>query len=172
VYGNKGFAEPVLYVTRLSVKHVVHVFNYGFIAAYFNAPFEDIQVREIFETQQRLRYKNDAHFVESKDDTLEFLPRALNTLQTINIIRMYTLCDHALEHLYLTDNGLNMKKVDLAHTNFGKNSKYLSALITVEPSPEMDYVVRTPVDKYVEQIYTLPNEDEDGDTDEDSDESG
>jgi hypothetical protein len=167
MYHVRVSSEPVIYIE--TPQGTLHIFNYDMISSYYNTSIDVCEVREIFEARKGYTFKNDARFIQSTNDEPDLDVRYLNTLQTINALKLYTLCDHALEHLYLNGDDPKLRNLDLNHTKFGKTNKFLSGLITQQPSNENNCLVKRERAKYFDQIYTPIDVDENSNDDDDDD---
>lgn len=155
----KIFSEPVVYIKRPN--YVLHVFNYSIIAKYFDSSIEDIEIREILETKQRAyTFKDNAKFVDSHVCLPPLDSYLLNELQETNVLKLYILADHALEHLYINNGDPELNKLDLNHKRFGTNNKFLSGLITNAPSHSNEALLKNVNLADFKQLYDVMSSEE------------
>lgn len=153
-----AWAEPVVYVKKSH--YILHIFNQQFIQTFFNTPF-DLEVRQILQAKKCLYKIRDNALIQPQPENTEVVTTIhLNELMTQNLLKLYTLADHAVEHLYLSTTN---------HSKFGKHNIFLSGIITSQPSPEIhNYLFsenkKTPFHKMF-QLESSADENSDSDND-------
>lgn len=168
LYNTKTASEPVYYIKKS--QYILHAFNYTLIATCFNSADDNIDVREWYSPQTQRYCINPVGQFGILEDQDEELPTTLylNSLQTINILKLYVICDHALEHLCINNGDSELKNIDYSHKQFGKTNRYLSGILTTAPSRSNNAIVCQPIIKAFEEIYT-PATTIESDTDSDQD---
>lgn len=172
---NPNVFEPIFHLLDRN-ETVVHVFYPEQIRLYFNyeGVGKQIEIKQLDSCRKYL--------LEAKSTT-SLLPRVenrepailLNDLQTTNLIKLYILCDHAMEHLsYYYTNGRDEQNFDKTHVHFGSDTKFLSALITQTPKKCIDEIVYDRSLGAIEELFSIKYEDQEGgdeSSDEDDEES-
>lgn len=155
--------EPIFHVLNKN-EDIVHVFNIPHIESYFN--FQDSCVVKQVDVcrQYLLEVKSISDYGKISEPMVDCIK--LNELQTMNLVKLFIMCDHALEHLYYyMHNGVNDKDFDKTHKHFGTNMRFLSALISDMPKKNVDEIVYDRSMKVIEEMFKVKFE-EDGSDDE------
>lgn len=165
---NPNIFEPIFHMVDRN-ENVIHVFYPDQIRAYFN--YQDVgKTMDVKQLDVCRRYLLEAKSSSSYLDIIENREEAviLNELQSNNIIKLYVLCDHAMEHLsYYYANGRDERNFDKTHIHFGSDARFLSSLISQVPKKQTDELVYDRSMGAIEKVFSIRYDDQDGDCDSD-----
>lgn len=168
---NPNIFEPIFHVVDRN-ENVIHMFYPDQIRAYFN--YEDMgKTMEVKQLDPCRRYLLEA---KSGGSYLSLTNNAedaviLNDLQTKNLIKLYVLCDHAMEHLaYYYANGREDRNFDKTHLHFGNDSRFLSSIISQGPKRSVDELVYDRSMGPIEQVFSIRYDDQDVSSNDEEDE--
>lgn len=158
---NPNIFEPIFHVVDRN-ENVIHVFYPDQIRAYFN--YQDIgKTMDIKQLDACRRYLLEAKSTSSYLDITDSREDAvvLNDLQSMNLIKLYVLCDHAMEHLaFYYANGRDERNFDKTHIHFGSDSRFLSSLISQTPKKSVDELVYDRSMGAIEKVFSIRYEDQ------------
>lgn len=145
--------EPIFHIVDKN-EHVVHVFNLDQINTYFNST-QNIKVKQIEPCKKYLLEAKNTQ-PDFKNQLLTDKPIVLSELQTKNLLKLYVMCDHAIEHLlFYHEVGKEQKNFDLSHEHFGNNTNRLSTLISQTPKKKIDEIVYERSMKIIENSFNI-----------------
>lgn len=129
---NPTIFEPIFHIVDDN-EDIVHIFHVEQIRTYFNYN-RNFDIKQLQSHSQYLLEPKNTQENFKFNDTTELPAVIFNRLQTQNLIKLYVLCDHAIEHrLYYHNNGRDDKNFDKKHTHFGTDTRFLSAIISQVP---------------------------------------
>jgi hypothetical protein len=148
--------EPIFHMVDQN-HNVIHIFNRQQIRTYFNfQEFGKTSVVKQLDSCRKylLEVKPTGNYYKISDPIIDCI--TLNELQSMNFVKLYILCDHALEHLhYYTNHGIDDQNFDLTHQHFGKSVRFLSSLITEMPKKPIDEIVYDRSMKVIEEMFKI-----------------
>ena len=158
---NPNIFEPIFHLVDRD-ENVIHVFDPDQIRAYFN--YEDIgksiDVKQLDTCRKYLlEAKSTSSYLDLTNNHEEFT--VLNDLQSLNVLKMYVLCDHAMEHLaYYYSNGHDDRNFDKTHLHFGSDTRFLSFLISQVPKKAVDELVYDRSLGAIEKVFSIRYDDQ------------
>jgi hypothetical protein len=142
-------AEPILLYRVKS--GVLHIFNLLFIRKMFNA-VPNFEITDLLvKPKRRLAELRPNASFQVNIATDEDIGVKLNDLQMANLVKLFVMCDHAVEHYEIFQNSPDQN--DYTHINFNKNPCFLSCLISRVPNKSLDIGLYYKSDKLVKSIF-------------------
>lgn len=141
----KSYNEPIFFVKEKN--DYVTVFNLQLIADYFSFDSIKISIKSKF-IQKKITFNNSILDVKNIPEIETGITVDRQLLEIL--IKLYVLADHAIEHYdYLIKN----EKMDNNHESFGKNTKFLSSIITKEPSKIIQKIIIGNTNKETKKLF-------------------
>ena len=154
LYNIQATSEPIIHIPDQKYK-IIHGFSYSNIAKYFNNNTHINILETIDQSTTHFTMRDDATFTRGTDNNIEEDLRCIriNKLQSINLIKLYVACDHAIEHLAINNEDPTLENCDPNHKLFGKNVKFLSSLFSYEKTKDIDYLLKPTIASDFKRMY-------------------